>query len=361
MNSQKLNFRLLLLSLVFLVSINQYAWGFELSPLPTKSERHMAKKQYGIKFRTLFPIIDFGLHTFSTPVHETLAQLGYDCGSTVDDCTDLDLDFANTGVIAGVRWNDDPPFQFKEGQGKYKDCPAATQTVSFALSTRCWVSHFKDVSAIADANPETYTTGNGTMLSRTHFGDLQFLHSMATLQNISPYTTKAKIMMWAEFTWRVQSGAIDRIRADTRTGAVPVEGFIEHFPANEQRTVTDLFTVGRPWLRHQLGDIAFGSLIHIVEDSFAGGHADRRLSNNSECNIPEIVEFHTYAGQDKKSHKDHDSLDAAKNKLVVVEVIKQLVWMRDNHSTWAEVKPYLDNCVFRLAADAKHSSTNVSD
>lgn len=354
-------FKFVFLPLSFLIGIIEPAQSFELSPLPTKSERFMAKKKYGIKFRTIFPIVDFGLHTFSSPVHESITQLGYDCVSSLDDCRDLDLDFANTGVIAGVRWNDDPPFQFNVGQGRYKDCPNPTQTVSFALNTRCWVSHFKEISAIADANPEAYTSGNGTMLSRTHFGDLQFLHSMATLQNISPHVTKAKIMMWAEFTWRVQSGAIDRIPFDTRTGAVLIEGFNEHFPNNEQRTVSDLFTVGRPWLRHQLADIAFGSLLHVIEDSFAGGHTDRRESQDNVCNIPEIVEFHTYAGQNKDSHKEHDGFSQAKNKLIVVEIIKQLVWMRENHATWSEVKPYLNDCVFRLATDARNSSIDVSD
>jgi hypothetical protein len=360
MNNQKQLHQILSVCLFIVCSFN-VAWGFELSPLPTNSERLMAKKQSGIQFRTIFPIIDFGLHTFSNPVHETLTQLGYDCGPTIEDCENVDLDFANTGVIAGVRWNDDPPFQFKEGQGRYKDCQNPAQTISFALNTKCWIAHFKDISAIADAKPDTYTNGNGTMLARTHFGDLQFLHSMAISQNVSPSETKANLMMWAEFTWRVQSGASDRITADTRTGAITIPGFNEHFPVNEQRTVSDLFTVGRPWLRHQLGDIAFGSLIHMVEDSFAGGHVERRSSNDGVCKIPEIVEFHTYAGQDKDSHKEHDDFSHAKTKLVVVDIIKQLVWMRENYSTWAEVKPYLDNCVFRLAADARYSSTKVSD
>lgn len=339
----------------------QPAWTFELSPLPTKSERHMAKKTSGIKFKVSFPIVEFGLHKFSSPVHETITQLGYDCESTFDDCNDLELDFANTGIIAGVRWNDDPPFQFGKDQGRYKSCVDAPSTVSFALSTKCWYDHFQDISRIAEKDPYAYVTGNGTMLARTHFGDLQFLHSMATSLNIAPETTKEKIMMWAEFAWRVQSGAQDRIKAETRTGEIPIKGFSEHFPVTEERTVTDLFTVGRPWLRHQLGDIAFGSLLHMIEDSFSGGHTERDQVITNECGMPEIVEFHTYSGQDKDLHKEQDNISHAKNKLKVVQALKQLVWMRGNHSTWEEVKPYLENCVFKLASDAKYSSTRVTN
>lgn len=346
--------------------------AFELTPSPTRAERELAKRTSGIRFRLFFPLIDFATHTFTSSVHEGLAQLAYQCPlGGLDDCADADLDVANVGIIVGVRWNDDPPFQFLPGQGKYSRCPPDTKppaTISFALRVECWVQHFRDVSQRAEMEPTTYTSGNGTLLARTHFGDLQFLHGMADSPNVPPAVTQQKIMMWSEFMWRTQSGASDRIARTTRMGQVPVAGLSAHFPPQEERSVQDLFTVGRPWMRLHMGDITFGSFLHMVQDSFAGGHVTRRARavTDSECAVPEIVEFHTYAGQDKDAHKLRDSMDAAKQKIAALlgistlaDVLTELVRRREDGQSWTEVRPYLEQCVFRLAADARLSSTGV--
>ena len=120
--------------------------AFELSPIPTKAEIFRAKRDYGILFRVNYPVVEFGIHQFSTPVHEALTQLGYDCDDTIEHCADINLDFAGSGVLAGIRWNDDPPFQFKAGLGRYPGCPTTKEkssTISFALRTNCWYAHFK--------------------------------------------------------------------------------------------------------------------------------------------------------------------------------------------------------------------------
>jgi hypothetical protein len=338
--------------------------SFELTPIPTKSERFQANKTSGIIFKKVFPIVEFGLHRFTTPVHEALTQLGYECSGTIDECADVDLDFAGSSVIAGIRWNDDPPFQFQSGEGNYPGCStnkSPPPTISFALNTDCWINHFKDVAAISRSKPDAYAFGNGTMLARSHFGDLQFLHAMAAKVQVSPVQTKAKLMMWAEFTWRVQTVSTDYISAETLTGAVPVFGFQDHFPVQERRSVTDLFTVGRPWMRNQLEDIAFGSLLHMVEDSFAGGHIYRRAVNTGDCQVPEIVEFHTYPGQDQQAHKERDDLDHARAKPILVDVLRELIRLRHTRKSWTEVRPYLDDCVFRLASDARSSSILIDE
>lgn len=345
------------------------ASAFELTPLPTRTERFAAKRSAGIMFRTVLPVVDFGLHTFSSSVHESITNLAYECpGTTLEECSDTDLDVASVGVLAGVRWNDDPPFQFAPGQGRYSGCPSGSppSTISFALSTRCWYAHFKDVSSKADAVPKLYTAGGGTLLARTHFGDLQFLHSMAAIAGTPSEVTKAKVMMWAQFTWRVQTHEADRIDGQTPMGKLPVPGLRDHFPANEERTVSNLFTVGRPWMRLHLRDIAFGSLLHMVEDSFAGGHAARRAKAVDGCSVPEIIEFHTYAGQDKDAHKERDgfvraTLGIARSGTSVVAVLRELIRLREVDTPWAEVEPYLDNCVFGMALDANEASTAVSD
>lgn len=354
---------------MLLATSAQTAMAFELTPIPTRGERLAAKRSSGVVFRSLFPVVDFGLHTFSNSVHESITNLAYECpAQRLEECSDPDLDFASTGILAGVRWNDDPPFQFAQGQGRYAGCPTGTPppTISFALSASCWLAHFKDISAQAEASPKLYTGGDGTMLARTHFGDLQFLHAMAAVAGTDPQITRAKVMMWAEFAWRVQSHEADHIDALTKMGAVPVTGLSDHFPAREQRTVSDLFTVGRPWLRLQLRDMVFGSLLHMVEDSFAGGHVTRRGREVGGCSVPEIVEFHTYAGQDKDAHKDRDGFARANFGLSasgtsVVGVLRELIRLREADQAWSDVEPYFRNCVFGLATNAVPASTAVAD
>lgn len=356
--------------LVSLASIVPNALAFELTPAPTQAERILAKRTSGITFRSLFPVVQFAAHKFSDRVHEGLGQLAYDCplGGLVD-CADAGLEVAPIGVIVGIRWNDDPPFQFSKGQGKYSLCPVDREppaTISFALTVDCWLEHFRDVSKEAERNPLKYVYGEGTLLARSHFGDLQFLHAMADRKGVPASETRRQILMWSEFAWRVQSGSADRIRRETRMGMVPVSGMLRHFPANEERSVELLFTVGRPWMRLHVADIAFGSFLHMLQDSFAGGHATRRPRIDPTCNVPEIVVFHTYAGQDKDQHKDRDSLATAVVKSVdlpsatgVVGVMRELVRRRVDGQSWAEVKPYLEDCVFKLADENALSTTGV--
>jgi hypothetical protein len=343
--------------------------AYELTPLPTRTERLAAKRTAGITFRTLLPVVDFGLHTFSNSVHESLTNLAYECpGTTLEECSDADLDVASVGVIAGVRWNDDPPFQFAPGQGRYSGCPSGSppRTISFALATPCWVAHFRDISNQADSSPKTFTTGAGTMLARTHFGDLQFLHAMAAAEGEPAETTKSKVMMWAQFAWRVQTHEGDRIDPGTPMGKVPVLGMQDHFPAKEERSVSDLFTVGRPWMRAHIRDIAFGSLLHTIQDSFAGGHATRVEGPAQGCMLPVVAEFHTYAGQDKTAHKDRDGFVRAGAAIStprsgVLGVLRELIRMREADMSWAQVEPYFKDCVFALDANAKAATTSVAD
>jgi hypothetical protein len=166
--------------------------------------------------------------------------------------------------------------------------------------------------------------------------------------------------MWAELTWRLQAFANDVIDPSTKMGEVPVAGLSAHFPETEQRTVSELFTVGRPWLRLHLADVAFGSLLHVVQDSFSGGHARRRPRTADGCARSEIVNFHTYAGQDKDQHKLSDTIDMASNQVELGEALRTLVLLRFQRKQWPEVRAFLSECVFRLAADAKLATLEVT-
>lgn len=351
------------LVIIFLIHtfFSQCLYAYQLSPVGTKKEREHAK-QWGIIIKAKILVTEKALHNFATPVHETITQLSYGCSNEWSDCDDPDLEDAGPYIMAGVRWNDDPPFKLKPGEGKGLECDTK-DTVSFITQTECWIGLFKDAEKRAFYNPEFFLVPfHGNYMSRSHFGDLQFLHSMAAKNNELPQETKDKILMWAEFIWKLQEGVIN---IDTKLKNIEINNWNNHFLSNH--SVQELFTLGRPWLRRNVGDVAFGSLLHLVQDSFANGHVERLeprfgsfCLNNSLPIYGPILEFHSYSHQDHEKHKKADSEISARQNLSldpdVIDAGRKLIEFRDRKAKWEEVREFLDKCLFVIDNDALPAS-----
>jgi hypothetical protein len=67
------------------------------------------------------------------------------------------------------------------------------------------------------------------------------------------------IMLWGEFTWKVSNGDY---APDIALDAITIPKFGK-------------FALGSPALKNWIADVAFGSLLHAIEDSFARGHVER--------------------------------------------------------------------------------------
>lgn len=345
-----------------LLACSDTSLAFQLSPEGTAAERREAKR-WGVTIRAQIIVAKTALHNFVDPVHETLTQQIFGCGGNWTDCADPDLEWAGPYVIAGVRWNDDPVFQLNSGEARDLPCRVG-DTISFVTQTRCWIELFRDAEKKSQADPSHFLkAGNGNYLSRSHFGDLQFLHAMASRDGESPAETKASILMWAEFAWGVAQG---KYKLETTLKSVAIPMWLDHF-ANGQN-VQDLLTLGRPWLRAHIGEVAFGSLLHVVQDSFAKGHVKRRepvagtlCAAGTAPAFGAILEFHSYANQDHQQHKDADSVEAAQEhrRLIapgVVEAGQKLRSLLARTAPWEEVREYLSDCVFRLDNDATAAS-----
>jgi hypothetical protein len=201
-----------------------------------------------------------------------------------------------------------------------------------------------------------------SLLARSHFGDLQFLHAMAAREGEPAGEKRRRIMMWTEFTWKVARGDFG---LDARLRDVGVDGMTEFFGRADWR-VQDLFTLGNPALRPRIKEVAFGSLLHMVQDSFAKGHVDRREATLGErcTGAPahpapgRILEFHSYIRQDPKKHAEYDSRDAfgrhwALERPTVVEVGQVLHDYFARAAGWDEANPVVE-CIFELEdADAR--------
>jgi hypothetical protein len=295
------------------------------------------------------------LKVFGEAVHEEIAQRIFGCDGDAMVCAEPDALFATPYVLAGVRWNDDPPFQMLPGEAKGFRCDLK-QTIRFTTQPLCWYQIFRDAEQKAMAGKPINASTKAALLARSHYGDLQFLHGMASQDGETAAITRQRIMMWAEFTWRV---ATREYRLDTQLKDVPVAGFKDFFGQSDWR-VQDLFTLGNVPLRPRVSEVAFGSLLHTVMDSFAAGHVDRGDGVTGEkCTgaadrdaVGRIREFHSYTKQDAAKHgdADHRAAFAAGWARGRPHVIQVGMWLREyweKGAKWEEVKPYVE-CIFAI-------------
>ena len=205
-------------------------------------------------------------------------------------------------------------------------------------------------------------TSQGNMLSRSHYGDLQFLHSMAVRDAMPANETRGQILAWLEFAWRVSTG---EIKETQKLAELDIPLMADRFSCSGL-TVADLYILGRQdkLLRH-VSDIAFGSVMHTVQDSFSSSHTQRSANSEGYCAGDEkyrrpgsIVEFHSYGSQDGHLHDTEDQRTAMVSHVIdnhaeAIAASRMLVDL--SRKSWGEVKPYVE-CLFDLDAAAKPGS-----
>lgn len=341
-------------AIVVLVFAAARADAFKLAPHGSRVELAVAERYAGWFERVVLSIARDGIDLFTSPIHEEMTQRAFGCDGPKKECARSDADFASPYVIAGVRWNDDPPFRLEEGAEDQGRCKVA-ETIRFSTQPRCWVHLFRRAERRARAGETLDGSTHAPLLHRSHFGDLQFIHAMASRQDEVPETTQAHILGWAELTWRIATGELD-LETDLRD--VPVDNMAVLFRFNQWR-VGDFYTLGNPAIRSHVREVAFGSLLHTVQDSFATGHVERKEPNPGElCPWTDrpapggIVEFHVYQLQDPHEHSRYDGSDAFDAHFLgtepdAVSIGRELVLAYQRERKWHDVQPYFA-CVFRL-------------
>ncbi|HLO96040.1 MAG TPA: hypothetical protein VK195_17175 [Burkholderiaceae bacterium] len=348
-----------------LVLLSTHATAFQLSPEGTSFEKRLAQKGQPTGERLLSKLASWGVSTFGSPVHEEISNRALDCDGDEDICADADWDPAQAYILAGVRWNDDPPFRFEQSFGRYSGCTPG-QTVRLVVQPECWARVFSDGKKRAQRG-EVLNAKSASLLVRSHFGDLQFLHAMGAADGEAPEVTRRRALMWAEFTWKV---ATLKIRGDAIVAKQDVAGISEVFGTNGW-SVQDLFALGNPNIRKPayLAAVAFGSLLHTVQDSFSKAHVSRRQpAYQGTCPgaasaylAPGLIEeFHSYSHQDAHLHSQADvraafSVNLSSGKPTAVDVGRVLAEFYARQADWSEVAPYMQ-CLFQLAPDARPAS-----
>ncbi|MCR6701148.1 MAG: hypothetical protein NVV68_08395 [Dokdonella sp.] len=356
------------------------AFGFQIAASVSSIESRLTNepdstlRRTGLKLGVLL----------KSPVHEEITQLAYGCPVSPaklakdEFCGRKDGSFADAFVIYGVRWNDVPPFRLlpEEGNCSYlgKRC-RTDQTIRFATQPDCWLCLFKDAEKKTVHTPirgclaqSSHGAARGNLMTRSHFGDLQFLHSMAYTAGQPAIETRDDVIDWIEFAWKVASR---EITPQQKLKDIDNPTLKTHFGCSEW-TVADLYILGRQdagsGLISRLHQIAFGSILHTVQDSFAAGHTTREprrpegtCASTSFRSVPRIVEFHSYAEQDGALHDHEDSREALVGGVIgedwplAVETTRHLFDLHDARTNWDEVRPYVE-CLFMVTPDAAASS-----
>lgn len=327
-------------------------FAHKLATQSTPEERRLA----GITTNRLTAIEQllarWSVSVFTEPVHEEITNRIYGCNGDV--CSGSVALGTPAPVLAGVRWNDDPPFRMSSKQLGEIDCKVR-ETIRFETQPSCWVALFLDANRGA-AQGRKYGPDHA-MLYRSHFGDLQYLHAMASANGEPASETKAKLMDWFEFAWRASLGEYS---LETRLSDINNATIRKAYGHGEWRLL-DLYTLGASGgLRRHIDDVAFGSLLHTLQDSYAGGHVRREESAGiRKCAAGDlrvaapgaVREFHAYNHQD---HELHASADSRAEFMLeyqrpgnVVDVGRLLVEARSLNLPWEKMEPFFD-CLFEL-------------
>lgn len=334
----------------------QAGYPHSLSPEGSRLERTTSQQKAPWYDAWLTRILGGNLRHFSEPVHEELTHRIFDCDGDGTYCGQVDIEFAPWQVLYGLRWNDDPPFSLTQNQGKKTTC-RVSESIRLVTQPRCWKELFRDAEEGAKAGKNFDGSSGVALLYRVHFGDLQFLHGMATTDGEKAGVTRKNILMWAEFTWRIMTG---EYQIGTYLKEVKVAGLNDKIARPDWR-IQDLFTYGFDRVRPHIKHVAFGSLLHMVQDSFAGGHVERaeptfgeKCGKGAEQNLApgRVVEFHAYNRQNHDEHARHDERRFAMSHLAntrphVVTVGRALRRYYEDGASWEVVKPYIE-CVFSI-------------
>jgi hypothetical protein len=334
------------------------ALAFKLRPHATSTENKVSYLEQGRHYFGYDDVARWVTDHFTSPVHEEITHRIWGCeDADAEAClAPLPLGkYAPPAVLFGVQWNDNPPFALTATNTK--DCPVNT-TIRLPNYSKCWLILFRDASKRAKKEHFDHRS-DVALIYRVHFGDMQFLHAMASWDGEMMEDTKAKILMWAELAYRT---AIGEISPATPVSGVPVTGIPRVF-GSKGYSVENLLTRGVPEYRSNIGQVALGSLMHMIEDSFANGHVARDEPTGEVCPANPLVKkagrvlaFYSFVQQDQAKHGKADSRDAFEAHFIsqqphVVIVGRALKDLYDARKPWTEVRTFLDQCVFEVAED----------
>lgn len=334
------------LALVALITSGSASDAYGINPLKNKYHRHASKG--GVWERV------------SETVHEDITDAARRCaalrrtdptstGPCALDAPHVAQELRGNkwdAVIRGVWWNDDPNQHL------------------FGVHYATWAVWMRDAKGIAKTKRnwlgrQTVLDNTYRMQYRSHYGDMQFLHAMANADGEDASTVRDRTIGWLRFAYGVATGRID---PDGTMSDVDDPVARTFFAAQPGWTVNHLFAPKYTLGLATIPDVALGSMLHVVQDSFSDAHALRAYDASESCPLGRIVEFHSYTKQDPDRHGVADTRSAWRTNAAFtasanpVEVSARIISFVYARADWTlEVEPYLRRTALCLDTDAKPS------
>jgi hypothetical protein len=347
-----------------------------------------------------------GPWSVNDPVHENLCyaalyQVRTELGLADANFSKLWDDVNLNEFLRGVFWNDDPEvLMFDANDSSDADFSSGV----------LWLDHFTDAEGTSQIDYKNMT-------GRSHFWDMQFMHGMACTSDEAAALTSYRALMWAELMYKVAIGesvtdsglpsspaeVVETVIIFVKIPANPTsydksgkitESIAKYFSTSSVPNNTDSleFLLARddPFRKIDYGKRAIGSVMHLIQDSFARGHTRRVLLNPEDLvtdsvtamtftpgeygKFGDVITFHNYVGQDSDQHDafdedtSTDGLDPTDlstfNEITggrdAIDRCQKLLTHYACKTPWEKGPMQLLQDIFKLAPNATGADSNVN-
>lgn len=250
-------------------------------------------------------LLDSPIHEQMT--HRTLCPKKED-GSGRDHSLEVDLreklQWQFAWVLRGVRWPDDPTYEITE-ESIFGTCKEKGR-INHRRHFECWAQSLAFAETTSKqahvVNKHSYP-----LVALSHYLDYQALHAMGSVirrskeLEIEPQKrTEERILTWAEFFYRMSLGEWHPYTLIDEMNFPQFQAMF--YKGNGWRVgmFTD-YLWGRDW--PQARAVAFGSLLHTVQDSFASCHTLRA----DDANGRRVLHYFSFGGQSLRKHSEGDA------------------------------------------------------
>lgn len=290
------------------------------------------------------------------PIHETLSSIALNKFDSSIPENYKKFDASSYEYIRGVIWNDDPLASFFDTD---------TDSNSNWSSGLGWLTDFCGGARLSSNNLEISLT-RSELIKRSHFGDMQFLHGMASQDDIDAERTQKKILNWFHFVFIIVNN--DSITSSSRLKEIESQVVEDHFFMFKDMKLEELFGK-KNYHQFDVKKRAIGTVLHLIQDSYAGGHIERD-------NGHDVISYLSYTRQDYEKHKIKDGWGVgvweewtkpntmlARNIPNYSEIIIRshdvLRLLANKSTTWEELQKYLLNNIYRPASKQLKSYSGV--
>lgn len=242
------------------------------------------------------------------PVHEAITRQAYEAVFTKP----LNgYNFSNA-LISGVEWNDDPEQLIRKvflGDG---------------------LKHVTYFAKVIDEQPLSRIT------TRSHYGDMQFLHSMrpSDRSEASPDEIKQIIYDWIKHTYEVATGKMPY------NTPIDESYFNTYFKMHhEYKDISDIFDPRKMLVSNNYAKtvqmLASGSILHIIQDSYSESHTKR---NSESGRLEDFLKYPNdhHCIKDAAHEENRASIERA------ISVSSEYMRLKDANASWcSEMGPFI--------------------